>query len=310
MQNNYLLESESTVLIKDCIDKIIKKNGFDDATISSYDLEEVLIDNALEDIDTYSFLSSKKVIIIKNLFLEKDDKKIEHLLKYIDNPNKDNLLIITTDKIDSRLALSKKLTKSKNITYKKIETDPFIYTKNKLSKKNISDRTIRMLVEKCRDDITRIDSECEKLLTYKIDNDDITEDDINLLVIEKLGDSSEVLFSLVSYILQKDKKNAFQVLEKIEKYGLDVNSIIGLLASQLKLILQIKILKEEGLRNVEIQDKLNVKSIYQIKKLSEYTYYSYKELDRAIISLANLDLKIKSGKIDTKYAINLFMIEL
>ena len=52
MQNNYLLESESTVLIKDCIDKIIKKNGFDDATISSYDLEEVLIDNALEDIDT------------------------------------------------------------------------------------------------------------------------------------------------------------------------------------------------------------------------------------------------------------------
>ena len=167
-----------------------------------------------------------------------------------------------------------------------------------------------MLVEKCRDDITRIDSECEKLLTYKIDNDDITEDDINLLVIEKLGDSSEVLFSLVSYILQKDKKNAFQVLEKIEKYGLDVNSIIGLLASQLKLILQIKILKEEGLRNVEIQDKLNVKSIYQIKKLSEYTYYSYKELDRAIISLANLDLKIKSGKIDIKYAINLFMIEL
>ena len=119
MQNNYLLESESTVLIKDCIDKIIKKNGFDDATISSYDLEEVLIDNALEDIDTYSFLSSKKVIIIKNLFLEKDDKKIQHLLKYIDNPNKDNLLIITTDKIDSRLVLSKKLTKSKNITYKK-----------------------------------------------------------------------------------------------------------------------------------------------------------------------------------------------
>ena len=55
----------------------------------------------LEDLDTYNFLSEKKVIIIKNIESIKEEqyeKDIEHLFKYIDNPNPDNLLIITSRK--------------------------------------------------------------------------------------------------------------------------------------------------------------------------------------------------------------------
>ena len=65
--NNYLLESIDTTLLDKKIEKIIKDNDFSSASISSYDLDEVLLENALEDLDTYSFLTSKKVIIIKNI---------------------------------------------------------------------------------------------------------------------------------------------------------------------------------------------------------------------------------------------------
>ena len=62
--NNYLFESIDTTLLDKKIDSIINELSFNDASISSYDLEESLLEKALEDLDTYSFLTTKKVIII------------------------------------------------------------------------------------------------------------------------------------------------------------------------------------------------------------------------------------------------------
>ena len=95
--NNYLIETNDFLAFQKEKDKLIKERDFLDATISIYDLEEKDIDLALEDLDTYSFLSTKKVIIITNIeVLKYDDnkKKLDHLFNYIKNPNLDNLLII------------------------------------------------------------------------------------------------------------------------------------------------------------------------------------------------------------------------
>ena len=67
MNNNYLLESTDFLSIQNEIADIIKKTSFQDSAISIYDLEETLLEKALEDLDTYSFLTEKKVIIIKNI---------------------------------------------------------------------------------------------------------------------------------------------------------------------------------------------------------------------------------------------------
>ena len=93
--NNYLFECADHLVIQKEVSKLIKEKKLNDAYISTYDLEEVPLDDALEDLDTYSFLSDKKVIIIKNILasLVTDNEK-NHLLKYLDNYNSDNLLII------------------------------------------------------------------------------------------------------------------------------------------------------------------------------------------------------------------------
>ena len=41
------------------------------------------------------------------------------------------------------------------------------------------------LIELCKNDITKIDSECEKLMMYKKDTLEITRNDIDLLVVKK-----------------------------------------------------------------------------------------------------------------------------
>lgn len=309
--NNYILESNDHLVLQKEIEKIVKGTSYSDAYLSVYDLEEVPLSNALEDLDTYSFLSNKKVIVIRNILssLATDDEK-EHLLKYIDNYNPDNLLIITCDKLDTK-PFSKKLKQSKNIEYKKLEVDEKEFIKNKLKDYKISNSDILYLIELCKSDFTKIDSECDKLMMYKYDTKEITKEDIDLLVVKKLGDSSDLLFSLVNSIMQKNKKRALSIYQELKEYQVDSNSIIGLMASQMKLISQIKVLKEDKLSNEEIQKELNVKSLYQIKKLSEYIYtYSLSDIKEFFNKLSDLDYKIKSGRIDSGDAIELLIIDL
>ena len=65
--NSYLIESDDFQSFQNEKEKIIKDMGFKDASINSYDLEEVPLENALEDLDTYGFLSDKKVVILTNI---------------------------------------------------------------------------------------------------------------------------------------------------------------------------------------------------------------------------------------------------
>lgn len=311
MKNSYLLETEDSVLLENKIEEIIKKTNFVDAYKSIYDIEDVNLDNALEDLDTYSFLSDKKIIIVKNFLNDNNDTRLEHLLRYIDNPNPDNLLILTTKKIDNRLNIIKLLKKNDNIDINSVEVDSYKYVSNLLKGYNIDNSSINLLIELCKNDITRLTSECNKLMIYKEDEKIITKDDINNLVIRKLGDSNELLFSLIKYIISKDKSMALKTYKELMLYNVDVNSIIGLMTSQIKLTYQIKLLSDENLSNNEIQDKLKLKSLYQVKKIKEYIYnYTYNEIYDFIHKLADVDYNIKSGRIDSSSAIEMLIINL
>ena len=311
MKNNYLLESSDSLSLETTIKDLINKNGFNDKYIGEYDLEEVLLDNALEDLDTYSFLSDKKVIIIKNVFNDINDKKLKHLFKYIDNSNSDNLLILTVKKLDNRLNLVKELKKNKNIDIISISIDPYRFASSLLASYKIDNSSINLLIELCNNDITRINSECRKLMTFRISEKVISYDDVKELVVKKLGDSNEILFALIKDIISKDKKRALKRYRQLCEYGVDSNSIIGLMTSQIRLIHQVKLLAETNMSNQEIASSLNLKSPYQVKKAKESIYnYTYDEIYDFVNKLANIDLNIKSGRLDKNMAIDMLIINL
>ena len=69
MKNNYLLEYTSNFLYQKKVKELITKNNFGNNYCSEYDLSENSLDLVLEDLDTYSFLSEKKVILLKGIEL-------------------------------------------------------------------------------------------------------------------------------------------------------------------------------------------------------------------------------------------------
>lgn len=309
--NNYLLENTDPIVIKNETKNLIKKNNFEGSQVSIYDIEEVPLEKALEDLDTYGFLSSKKVVIIKNIDILKyeDNKKdLDHLFKYLENSSSDNLLIIEVKKLDNKTKLSKELKKKCNYIESSLNTKSFI--KGQLKGYDISQDTINLLDEYCLEDITKIYNECEKLKEYRIDEKKITSQDVRELVVRKQGDTKETTFQFSRALAEKNKKEALNLFNSLLEKNNDSIAIVGLLASQLRIIYQVKILEERNMSDREIASTLGEKE-FRIKKTRELTrLYSRDELNKLIITLSDIDLKMKTTDIDPKHLIQMFIINL
>lgn len=310
--NNYLIETNDFIAQKKEIEKIIKSNNFKDATTSTYDISEVSLEGALEDLDTYSFLSSQKVVIITNIDTinqEEQEKHLKHLYKYLDNPNPDNLLIICAKKLNNTLKVTKEL--KKRLEYKTVELNPETFIKNELKGYYLENGVVKLLLDYCKDDITKLQNECIKLKNYKIDDAKITKQDVEEMVIEKLGDQQELTFAFTRALAEKDKKDALKKYKELLNYQIEPLSIIGLLASQIRIIYQVKVLSERNLTAIEMARVLQEKSDYRIKKTKELIpYYSEKELLKLMETLADMDLKIKTGDTDPNSLIELFILNM
>lgn len=311
MNNNYLLESADFLSIQNEIAEIIKKNSFENSAISIYDLDETLLEKALEDLDTYSFLTSKKVIIIKNIeSIDQDlyQKDIKHLYQYLDNPNPDNLLFITSKKLNNTLKITKEL--KKKTTHIQVTMNALDFIKKELKDYKLSSGVTNLLMEYCKDDITKLQNECLKLKNYKINEKEITKQDVEEMCIEKLGDSTDLTFSFSRTLAERNKKEALLKYKELLNYNIEPLNIVGLLASQIRIMYQVKVLEEKGMRNNEIAQTLNEKP-FRIQKTAELTrYYTSKELLELMIKLQEIDIQIKTTDIDPNSLIELFILNI
>lgn len=309
--NSYLLECNDYISIEKEVNKILKNEGFASSSISVYDMEETSLNNALEDLDTYNFLSDKKTIIIKNIdILKYDDYKndFDHLIKYIDNPISDNLLIIEAKKLNGTYKITKELRKKCKCIDIDINSKSFI--KNLLNDYKINQDTINLLDEYCLGDFTKIYNECLKLKNYKFSEKVITSDDIKEICFKKLGDSQDLVFSFTRSIAERNKSDALKKYKELLNYNVDSLSIIGLLGSQLRIILQVKILDSRGMRITDMAKTLGEKE-FRVKKTMELIgLYSKDEILDLMMRLSEIDLRIKTTDTNPDTEIELFIINI
>ena len=309
MNNNYLIEGSDYISINNKISEIIKKNNFSDASISKYDLSEDLLEEVIEDLNTYGLFSDKKIVIINNFDkMDPDINRVEELLKYVENSSSLNLLFVVSDKYDDRKKIIKDL--KKKMEFIKVSSDPVEFTKNCLKGYKVEDGVITLLVNNTLGDISRLYNECNKLKIYKINDKYISKEDVLELVVKKLGDSTDITFQFSRSLAEKDKKKALSLYQELLDYQIEALSIIGLLASQFRIMFQVKVLEEKNMRNDEIAKTLNEKS-YRITKTRELTrYYSKRELLDLMIKLEDIDLKIKTTSVDANTLVQLFILNI
>ena len=304
--NNYLIVYDDIYLLNSKIDELVNKD-FKDIDKNVYDLDEKDLDDALLDLDTYSFLSDKKIVIIKNIENLNDDKKTTHLINYLDNSNSDNLLILTTTKFNGTKKINKTLKEKTNFI--KLESDPNTVIKNLLKDYKLEPGVINKISIYSNNNLDIIKTECDKLINYK-DDKNITVGDVEKLVVKHLGDSSNIIFDLVKYISSSDKKRALEQYKLLQEYNIDDISLIGLIESQLRLLEEVSIYKKEGLYKDDIATKLNIHP-YRIQKTMELlSTTNISSINNLIKNLSEIDYKVKSGLIDSKDCILMYIINI
>ena len=309
--NSYLLEGSDSLSIKNERDKIIQENHFENAFLSTYDMEEVELDRALEDLDTYGLFSDQKVVVIQNIeVLKQDDYKesFDHLFRYIASPNPNNLLIIEARKLNNTLKLTKELKKVCKVVESTVTPRKFI--QDCLKDYKIDPSSLSLLDEYCLGDFTKIYNECLKLKNYKFSEKVITSDDIKEICFKKLGDSQDLVFSFTRSIAEKNKSDALKKYKELLNYNVDSLSIIGLLGSQLRIILQVKILDSRGMRITDMAKTLGEKE-FRVKKTMELIgLYSKDEILDLMKRLSEIDLRIKTSDTDPNTEIELFILNI
>lgn len=293
----YLIVADDNIISKE-INSIIATSKVDSNSVFFYDLSEDSFNKALDTLDTISMFSTMKVVVCKNINkLDEEDK----LLKYLDNPTDDILILTSSVKLNEKKEVFKKVLDVSKII------DPSInvidYIKNSFEDYKIDFRTIILLQEYTDGDIVRLDNEIEKLKLFKMDDKYITKEDVDNVVTKNISSN---IFDLIDALDKSNKTKVFQIYEDLIKLGEDEIKIINLLANNYRLIYQVKVLGY-NYNQKEIKEILKQKP-YTINKAIERSYfYTEMRLLDILKKLSNLDINIKSGKKEKEIELPIFL---
>ena len=299
--NLYLYYGSNKSIINNKINNIINKYNIVDNNIIKYDLEDNL-DNIIEEASMISLFGDTKLIIINATF--KEEIEIDKLEEYLKHYNNNTYIIfISNDKVDTRRKLYKLITKYGTI--EEVNNDNnYIrsYIKEYIKDYKID---INYFLSKVSDNLDNIKNELDKLMLYKMEDKNITNSDIDDLVISNI---EEDIFALTDSVITNNIDKSITLYNKFMDKNYEPVYIIGLLGNQFTLLYQVKKLYNMGKNNNDIASILGVHP-YRVKlAIQNSYYYTEEDLIKYIYKLGNLDKDIKTGNIDKSLGLELFLI--
>ncbi len=303
----YLIYSEYNDLLELYINKLIDKEKVSSDSIIKYSLDNDSINDIIEECNTLGLFSLKKIVILEstNAFSSKG-KEITELIDYLDNYNKNVILVFkcNLDKVDTRKKLYKKVSSVGKVLCLTKDNNYLVNLVKELLKDYKMDN-INYFLTVVGTDINNITNELNKLMSYKLEDKHITNNDIDSLCITN---NDEEIFALTDAIVKNDIKESIRLYNVFLDKNYEVTAMIGLIASQFRFLLQVKLLYNKGLSNDKIASSLGVHP-YRVKlAISNSYYYSKELLESYLIKLFELDKKIKLGIIDKNTAFELFIL--
>lgn len=312
----YLYYGLEQFLIDKEIEILKKQNNIEDIDVIKYDLENTKIENVLEDALSISLFGNKKLIIVENAYIftgtinkKLIEQNIDVLKEYINNGSFNNIIVFTIlkEKIDERKNIVKLIKEKGVVKDFNISNNINKYVFDMFKNYKISNNNVNLLINRVGNNLEILNQEIEKIKTYKDSDLNISEDDIKNLTSKNIDTD---FFNLIENIVIKNKEKALESYFEIIKYGEEPIKIIVVLANKFRLIYQALNLYKKGYSSKDISTILG-SNYYAIKKCLENSRnYDNKTLLNCILKLANLDIDIKSGKIDKNLGLELFIMTL
>ncbi|MDI6452314.1 DNA polymerase III subunit delta [Peloplasma aerotolerans] len=308
----YLYHCTNEFLLNHTIEDKIKEFNVDPFNIIKYDLLENPSDDILEDLQTVSFFAETKVIVIRNIEeLEKEDEYvINSWISYFEKPNPDVILIIAVAQLlpDTSVlgaALFKYAFIEKVKDMDKKDYPDFIKNMFKKYQYSITDDAVDALLERTNLDFNLINQEAEKLMLFAYDTKEITEKAVVLLVSRNL---EENIFELTNALLSKNQTKTIEIFYDLVARNEDPLRILNNIVGKVRELMHTKLLIDKGYRQDQIAEHFHIKSGRAYYLVKNATSVNFQALENHLKKLSKLDYDIKSGKIDKKLGLELYLL--
>ncbi|MFM1651570.1 DNA polymerase III subunit delta [Brevibacillus sp. B_LB10_24] len=319
----YVLYGAETFLMEEFV-KLLRSELIDpeyaDLNVSQYDCAETPLSAILQDAETLPFLAEHRLVLADNAFFltgVKPPSKVEvdadELIRYLDEPAEYTAVIlrVNADKLDERKKLVKALhQKAVVVPFQPLQAADlygWVERRAKQYQARIERPEAMKLVERVGSDLRLLDKELEKMALYTGNQDAVITDQVIELLASRTLEQN--VFALVEAVVGGQLNEAFRILYDCLKTGEEPIRLLALLARQIRMLLHIKMWAPRGYTQQQLAGMLKVHP-YAVKKAMEQArHFDEAGLRRLLGILAEEDFRMKSGQVDKRIALEVFMTQ-
>ena len=307
-----LVNGESILLINEKINNIIKDNK----NVTSFDMSINSIEDILLEAGYFSMFGEEKFIIVRNANFfgsgKINEKELELLINYLENPNPlTSLIFICNEKIDMRKKITKLIKEKFEVIL--LPNLKFYEIENKIEKYfqehqyRIDKETVKYIVANSLNNYDLVMGEVQKIILYYNKPCYVKKEDVEKIVSRSINTNN---FLFVDALVEGNLEQSLNLLQDLKIMKVEPTILLTLVARDIRIMLNIKKLLEQNKREYEILNELKLMDWQLEKYLKKAFSYKIKELEEWLVKLEELDLKIKSGKLDKYYALELLILDI
>ncbi len=149
-----------------------------------------------------------------------------------------------------------------------------------------------------------IDQEIIKLVTYTNAERPITKADVDALVPYA---QAAIVFDMVDALGRRDGRTAAQTLHRLLDAGEHPMGLLAMIVRQFRLLIQVKELRTGGASAQGVAQALKIHSFPAGKLYKQANHFSAAQLETVYRHLLDIDVDIKTGKIEVEVALDLLV---
>ncbi len=318
----YLIYGEESLLLEEYVKEFI--DNFIPEDVRDFNLTYIEDDNEnfakllKNRLNTLPVMAEKRFIIAScsDYFQgkQKDDQIIINLLENF--PESSILLIKVNGNIDKRIKINKiinkvgKIIEFKSPRYRNL--DKWIKQEFAQKGKKVDKESVQLLEQMFNNHLQRLDSEIEKISVYNINKEEICYQDMTAVISKDRLLEDNVIFSFIDALSKRQLKEALILLNEMTEAGEYPLKILGNILWQVRLLLQVKVLKAEGNNPGKIAKILNQHPFPVEKAYKQCGIFSEEELELTLERFFQVNLDILHGNYnnDARMALEMALMEI
>lgn len=280
--------------------------GDDTMNYSSFEGKGLDLEEVIRLADTMPFFTEHRLILVENsgFFKNAADKLVEYLPMMPDT----TCLLFVESEVDKRSRLYKKVKDlgyaaemSRQSTAQLAKWAGTILAKEG---KKITARTMDVFLSMTGDDMENIRMELEKLISYTMGRDVITEADIEAVCTVRV---TSKIFDMVAAIVNRNPRKAMDLYEDLLTLKEPPMRILFLIARQFNQLLQVKELMGQGMDRSAIASRLKLQPFVVGKVMPQAKQFSGEQILSYVKFCVDTEEAVKSGRLQDRLAVELLI---